>query len=255
MTIGIEGMAVYIAVFARLAGLVLFNPLLSRRNVPTMVRMGFVLLLTILLAPLQPATALANTDAFGMVFVLFTEFFMGYLCGFVYQIFYYLLLFAGDWMDTEFGMSMAKVFDPSTSIQMSITGTLLTLLFTLYLFATDSHLVLIQLFAMSFKIVPIGGVTLSPEAYQYALQLFVEVFSLALRLIMPFTIVEFSLQIVMGIMMKLVPQIHVFVINFQLKQGVGLIMLFLLGPTIGAFIDNYIIILLENIQRAMQLLA
>lgn len=254
MTIQLEGLNIYLLVFARMSGFIFFNPLLSRKNIPSRVRAGIVLVLTMIIAPLLPMSDL-NYDSFDMLFAIFKELFMGFICGFVYQIFYYLLLFVGDWMDTEFGMSMAKVFDPATNIQISLSGNLLTILFVLYILATDSHLVMIQIFALSFKIVPLGSINLSPEAFQFALQLFIDVFSLALRLVLPFTIVEFSLQIVLGIMMKLVPQIHVFVINFQLKQCLGLAMLFLMGPVIATFLNNYIVIMLENINRALLILA
>ena len=253
MTIQLEGLQVYILVFGRMAGLIAFNPLLSRRNVPTQIRVGLVLMLTMIIAPLMGPVSVTR-DSFDMLFTLFRELSLGLISGFVYQIFFYMLLFVGDWMDTEFGMSMAKVFDPATNIQVSLSGNLLTIFFALYIFATDSHLVLIQLFALSFKIVPVGAVNLSPQAFQFVLQLFVDVFSLALRLLLPFTVVEFSLQIVLGIMMKLIPQIHVFVINFQLKQGLGLVMLFLMGPVIASYLNNYIMIMLENIQRAIVLL-
>ena len=253
MTIQLEGLQVYILVFVRMAGLIAFNPLLSRRNVPTQIRVALVLMLTMIIAPLMGPVSVTR-DSFDMLFTLFRELSLGLISGFVYQIFFYMLLFVGDWMDTEFGMSMAKVFDPATNIQVSLSGNLLTIFFALYIFATDSHLVLIQLFALSFKIVPVGAVNLSPQAFQFVLQLFVDVFSLALRLLLPFTVVEFSLQIVLGIMMKLIPQIHVFVINFQLKQGLGLVMLFLMGPVIASYLNNYIMIMLENIQRAIVLL-
>ena len=254
MTVSFDGFYIYVLVFARLAGLVFFNPLLSRRNVPTQIRAGLVLLLTILVSPSVDASAV-TPDSFDLIIGIIKELFIGFLCGFVYQVFYYLLLFAGDWLDTEFGMAMAKVFDPATNMQISVTGNLLTLLFTCYLFATGSHLVLIQIFALSFRLVPLGAVNISPEAFQFALTLFVDVFSLALRLLLPFTVAEFSLQIVLGIMMKLVPQIHAFVINFQLKLAMGLTMLLLLSPIIASFIDNYITIMLENIQRAIVTLA
>ncbi len=253
MTIQLEGLQVYILVFGRLAGLIAFNPLLSRRNVPTQIRVGLVLMLTMIIAPLMGPVNVTR-DSFDMLFTLMRELSLGLISGFVYQIFFYMLLFVGDWMDTEFGMSMAKVFDPATNIQISLSGNLLTIFFALYILATDSHLVLIQLFALSFKIVPVGAVNLSPQAFQFVLQLFVDVFSLALRLLLPFTVVEFSLQIVLGIMMKLIPQIHVFVINFQLKQGLGLVMLLLMGPVVASYLNNYIIIMFENIQRAIVLL-
>lgn len=237
-----------------MAGLIFFNPLLSRKNVPTQVRAGLALLLTVLVSPAVDASAV-SPDSFDLIIGIIKELFMGLICGFVYQVFYYMLFFVGDWMDTEFGMAMAKTFDPATNIQVSVSGNLLSLLFTLYIFATDSHLVLIQIFALSFKLVPLGAVNISAEAFQLMLTLFVDVFSLALRLVIPFVAVEFSLQIVLGIMMKLVPQIHVFVINYQLKQSVGIIMLMIMCPIISAFIDNYITIMLENIQRAILILA
>lgn len=254
MTISFDGFYIYILVFARIAGMLFFNPLLSRRNVPTQIRASLVLLLTVLVSPAVDPSAI-DPRSLDIALGIVKELFMGFLCGFVYQVFYYMLLFVGDWMDTEFGMAMAKVFDPATNIQVSVSGQLLTLLFTCYIFATDSHLVLIQMFALSFKLVPLGAVAISPEAFQFALALFVDVFSLALRLILPFVVIEFSLQIVLGIMMKLVPQIHIFVINYQIKQGMGLVMLLLFCPIISSFIDNYITIMLENLQRAIITLA
>lgn len=51
---------------------------------------------------------------------------------------------------------MAKVFDPGTSIQASMSGNLFNTMFLLYFFATDSHLLLIRIFIDSFRILP-GG--------------------------------------------------------------------------------------------------
>lgn len=254
MTISFDGIYIFILVFARMAGFILFNPFLSRNNVPPPVRAGLVLLITLLLSPVIDSSHL-NIASFDMLLGMFREFFMGFACGFVYQIFYFLLLFAGDIMDTEFGMAMAKVFDPSTNIQVSLSGSIITMLFMLYILMTDSHLVMIQMYALSFELVPLGAVNVSTELYRLMLTMFVDVFSLAMRLLLPFVVMEFLLQVVLGIMMKLVPQIHIFVINFQMKQGLGLILLFAMCPVIAAYLDNYIVIMLENMQRALLVLA
>ena len=39
-------------IFARIAGMLLLNPIFGRRNIPMMVRMGFVLWLSLFLLPL-----------------------------------------------------------------------------------------------------------------------------------------------------------------------------------------------------------
>ena len=157
-------------------------------------------------------------------------------------------------MDMEFGLSMAKVFDPGTNLQMSTSSNLLNILFILYIFITDSHLLLIHIFANSFEILPAGTASFSPEASQFFLELFASVFSMALRLVLPFMAAEFVMQVAMGILMKLVPQIHVFVINIQFKILLGVTMLLAFGGPISSFVDNYMRIMLENIQHAISAL-
>ena len=162
------------------------NPLFARRNVPAPVRAGLTFLLTALIAPGITVTGLAAENSLELAVGMVGELLVGFCCGYVFQIFYYMLFFAGDLMDTHFGMSMAKVFDPGTSIQMSVSGTFLNILFLLYIFCTDSHLLLIRIFADSFQVLPAGAFSFSQESARFFIDLFVSTFSLALRLVLPF---------------------------------------------------------------------
>lgn len=254
MVIQLEGLSVYLLVFVRFAGMLAFNPLLARRNIPAAVRSGFALALTLVIAPTLSIAGLADYSGIDMVISIVKELFAGFVIGYVFQIYYEMLLFAGDLLDTDFGMSMAKVFDPGTNMQVSITGKLLTFVFVGYFFATDSHLAMIKLFASTFDFVAPGAVVISTEAARFCIEMFVAAVSLAMRLALPFMAAEFILQVAMGVLTRLVPQITVFVINFQLKQGLGLIMMFMLAPIIGSFMDNYMVFILDNLQRAAQLL-
>ena len=137
-----QSLMAYILVFCRMGGMIFFNPLLLRREVPARIRVALALALTILVAPTVSTGAPTEFDNLALVFAITKELFVGILCGFIFQIYYYLLFFIGDIMDIEFGLSMAKIFDPATNIQMSISGSLLQILFSLYLFVTDSHLLM-----------------------------------------------------------------------------------------------------------------
>ena len=81
--------------------------------------------------------------------------------------------------------------------------------------------------------------------------LFIEAFSLVLRLALPFIAVEFVLEVSLGILMKLIPQIHVFVINFQLKVFFSLMMLLIFAAPLSSFLDNYMNYMLECIQKVL----
>lgn len=256
--IGFANILLYLLVWVRLAGMILFNPLLSRSGVPAQVRMGLVFLITVLIAPLQPqevAIAVYEMGTASYAFAVLREAAIGLVFGYVFQIFYYLLFNVGDMMDTEFGLSMAKTFDPATNIQASFSSRILTTLFTLYFFLTGSHLVIIRLFADSFATIQVGTFAFTTGILSFVLQLFTQVFSLSIRLVAPFMVAEFILQASMGILMKFIPQITVFVINFQLRILLGILMLFWFAPFIGEFVTNYLDVMLSSLVRTVEVMA
>lgn len=249
--ISVLDIALFILVFCRMAGMILFNPLLASQNVPARLKSGFVLGLTFLIAPTLNWDGLPLDTGTALVFAMFRELFIGFVCGMVFQFFYYILFFVGDVMDVGFGLSMAKVFDPATNIQTSTASRLLQIVFVLYLFATNSHLVLIRIFASSYMIIPVGAQSLNLEIGRFMLELFVSIFSLAIRLALPFMAAEFTLEISMGVLMKLIPQINAFVINLQFQVLLGLALLFLFCGPIANFVDSYLGQMLQSIERAL----
>lgn len=250
-----DNLTVFLLVFVRMAGMLLLNPVFSRKNVPSQFRMGIILCLTIVIAPTVSAAPLAGYTTFDVAAAIIRELFVGAVCAYAFQIFYYLLFFAGDLLDFQFGLSMAKVFDPGTEIQSSISGSLLNVVFVLYLFATDSHLLLIRIVASSYDVIAVGAQGLSNDIAGFMLNLFISAFSLLMRLVFPFLVAEFVLEVAMGVLMKLIPQIHVFVINIQFKLLLGIFMLLVFAPSLTAFIDNYINIMFESIQKALYIAA
>ncbi|MEA5010148.1 MAG: flagellar biosynthetic protein FliR [Angelakisella sp.] len=255
ISLSIENIAVYILVFVRMLGMIAFNPLFARRNVPSQVRMGLVICLTLVLSPTIDTVTIASFNELDLILSMFKELIVGLTCGFVFQIFYYLIFFAGDILDVQFGLSMAKIFDPGTNIQMSITGNLIGLMFILYILMTDSYLLMIKIFTTSYMIIPAGAVRISPEISGFIFDLFIQAFVLIIKLTLPFIAAEFTLEIAMGVLMKLIPQIHVFVINIQFKLLLGVFLLFIFAPAISGFVDNYMNIMFQSMQKALYTLA
>ena len=65
---------------------------------------------------------------------------------------------------------------------------------------------------------------------------------MALRMAFPMMAVQLLTEAAVGILMKMVPQIDIFVINIQTKICVGMVLLLLLVSPLG----EYIQMLLEN---------
>ncbi|MGL5972228.1 MAG: flagellar biosynthetic protein FliR [Oscillospiraceae bacterium] len=251
MTIELEQIGIYILTFARVASMISFNSLFGRKNVSSYVRSGLILLLTILIAPNVQFEDFQFSYDIVFVLMLLNQVLIGFCLNFIFQIFYYMLFFVGDFLDMQFGLSAAKIFDPNTNIQMSLTGNFLNLLFVLYIFVTNSHLTLIKVFADSFKYIPFDTFIFNPKMFEFILNIYTSVFTLGLKLILPFLAVEFILEISMGILMRLIPQIHIFVINIQIKLLVAILLLIIFSVPMAEFIDKYIVIMFDNMTRVL----
>lgn len=254
----LEYFDVFLLIFARMAGLILVHPVFARRGVPVMVRTGLVLGLTILLLPSAAGgqAAVEGYTTFQMAEALIREVTMGLAAGCVFQFFFYMLYVAGDLMDTVFGLSMAKVMDPVNGIQTSVFGQFINVFFFLYFFATGCHLLTIRLFAYTYEVIPVGAASFMGRQVPYFLiHLFGTVFLMAIKLCLPFVVAEFVLEVTMGVLMKLIPQIHVFVINIQSKILLGMLLMVLFAYPMGAFMDRYLAMMMEEVQNVLMLFA
>ena len=255
ISISFPDIYVFILVFARMGGMIFFNPLLSRKNIPGQFKIALVLGLTIILAKTVPVDpAMATIGELGIIFRLFSELLLGAVFGYIFQVFYFLLFAAGDIIDMGFGLSMAKAFDPGSNVQLSISGNFFQLFFTIYFFVTDCHLVFIRLMASTYDLWAVGGSFSILNAAPFCMTLFVSAFSLVMHLVLPFMAASFILEISMGILMKLIPQINVFSLHFQIKilMGLGLMFLFALPTT--NFLKNYINEIFVNMQNLLTVL-
>ncbi len=245
----VQGLSAYILVFCRMGGMLFFNPLLARKNVVSAVKIGLALGITLILTPSLKSTGIASLDGLAFLFAMLMEFMVGFAAGLIFQIFYYMLFAAGDIIDMGFGLSMAKAFDPGTNIQTSVSGKLFELLFIMYFFATDSHLTFIRIMASSYDVVSMGAVEIGQDTAKFIMTLFVSAFVLIIKLVAPFVAATFVIEVALGVLMKLSPQINIFSIHFPLKIFAGLLLLFAFSVPVGNFMENYVVIMMENLYK------
>ena len=240
LSLTINDFNTFALVFTRVGGMIFFNPLLNRKNLPPQFRIAFVLGLSLLIIPTVPTDAVAGIEGFSLVFAMIKELFAGVCFGFVFQIYYYLLFVAGDAIDMGFGLSMARAFDPSTNIQTSLTSGFFQLVFSIYFFVTDCHLIFVKLIVSTFDIVGIGALNFGADVSGFICTQFVSAFGLIMHLAIPFLAASLVLEIGMGVLMRLIPQINVFSIHFQFKVLLGMGLLFLFAVPTTEFIQSYI---------------
>ena len=96
-------------------------------------------------------------------------------------------------------------------------------------FAVDAHHVLIGAVMESFQIVPVGEVVLGPDLATYLIHLGFGIFLTGIKIAAPIVSVMLVAEIAMGLVVRTVPQMNIFIVGFPLRIGLGL---FLIGVTL-----------------------
>jgi flagellar biosynthetic protein FliR len=234
-------------VMLRMTGMMVFSPILGRRNVPVMLSAGFAFVLAMLLSgTVQPAPDL-DLRFIPFVFLVFKELMIGMVAGFILQMFLSVLVVGGEMIDMQLGISMAKAFDPGTNASISITSSIMNAMFVLVFFVTNNHLTFIHMVFQTFTFIPVGTTGISIENFMCIPELFSSILIFAMKLCLPVVVIEVIVTVAVGIIMRIIPQINVFVVNIQFKLLVGIFVLILLVGPFTAYFENLIQICFERV--------
>ena len=235
-------------ILMRMSGFILFNPILGRRNIPAVVKAGFIFILTLLVYSSSGGDAFDIESPVEYAFLLLKEFGAGYVIGYVVELFFMVITFGGFVIDFQMGLSMANVYDPQSNAQIPVTGSLFQAYYMLLFFALDGHLALMRILLTSSEIVPYGGILITQTLAQRIIDIFLECIGMGIKFAMPIIAAEFLMEIGVGIMNKVVPQVSIFVINIQLKIIVGLMLLIILFSPMGEYVNLIITEMINTVR-------
>lgn len=250
-------LTLFLFILMRMTGFMVFNPLLGGRSgVPGLVKAGASLMLAVAvysLTDLPLPTVPTTVIEFSVRSLL--ELALGYLVAVLVHFFFYVVLQAGQMIDAQMGMNMSETYDPSMGTNVSMTGTLLNIMMALLFFVAGGHITLLRILLNSGQVIPYGAVSFGTSASTYVLEMFASCAVLAMKLCLPILAAELIGQLGMGILMKVIPQINVFAINFELKIILGLAMVILLLPLMGEFVLGLEKQMLVAIEQAVKVVA
>lgn len=241
-------LTLFALIMMRMSGMILLNPIFGRRNIPMTAKSGFIIVLTLTLYSASAESAFEVASTLELGFLLMKEFVVGYVIGYTMELFFFAITFGGFVIDFQLGLTMATVYDPQSNSQVAVTGGVLQTWFMLVFFATDAHLALMKILITSADIVPYGGIVITQGLASRMIEIFLQCVDLGVRLSLPILAAEFLVEVGIGIMNKVVPQISIFVINIQLKIIVGLGLLVILFSPIGEHLNRIMTEMMKTVQ-------
>ncbi|MDR0570585.1 MAG: flagellar biosynthetic protein FliR [Clostridiales Family XIII bacterium] len=239
----------------RLFGVIALNPIFGRQNIPSVVKVGLALGLALFTASGLEGVTVVGYSGVEMMVTLVKEFAVGFVLGFVMTLFFAVFHFGGQLIDYQMGLAMASMYDPTTNSNVSITGNLMTIFYSMLFFVTNSHMNLMAVAQKSYDVAPLGFERVNGEISMYVIELFAYVLIYGVQLALPWIVTIMVVEVAVGIMMKVVPNINVFVVNIQMKVICGMVILLTIVPVLTRFMTQINGIMMQRLDEAIGRLA
>lgn len=237
MRFTIEYLEFAILVFVRVASIVSVTPFFGNNSVPAKVKAAISLFLSIIIMNTTDYINVEYTGLYGYSLLIMKEAITGLVIGIGSGFCLYILNYSGHFIDMELGLSMAMEFDPSSNIQSTITANFLSHIFMLMFLVSDMHYFIIDALVQSYKLIPIGGAKIEANLLKVVTTYVSDYFVIAIRVALPIFTCIFIINVILGVLAKVAPQMNMFVIGIQLKLFVGLFVLFMVMGMMPGVVD------------------
>lgn len=227
-TFSLENFEIFILILVRVSCFIYIAPFYGMKNVPSRVKVGLSILISLLILNFVDQSYIEYTELFGYAVIVLKEGITGLLIGLAANVCNSIILFAGNIIDMDIGLSMAMEFDPINNTQATLSGNLYNYFVLMLLVVTDMHHVILNTFVDSFRVIPINGQVFDTEHLLNSMVTYLgDFFVIAFRIVLPIFACIMILNCILGIMAKVSPQMNMFAVGMQIKILVGYAVLFL----------------------------
>lgn len=228
--VNIKVVLCFFMIMARMTGLLFTAPVFSRKEVFMTSKVAFSFWTAFLLIYIVPLPKAFPATGVGIILAFVLEALIGVMMGFILDMFVTGIEFAGTLMDTQAGLSVASMLDPSSGRTITLISLILKWVALLIFLMIDGHHLVLSALIHSYQLLPIAGnFNISAGALEIA-KMGGYIFYIGVKLAAPIMLVVFIIDFGFGILNRVAEQINVFQLGFQIKPSVSLFVLLLTVP-------------------------
>ena len=209
--------------FLRILAVFSSAPIFSSRSVPVRTRVGLAFVVAVCAQagmPEQPLIGLTDPMAFQVVL---QQVVIGVAIGLAVRIVFASVELAGELIGLQMGLNFAGFFDPTTNSQTSTVGRFFGNMTMLLFVVLGGHLMLLQVVVASFETFPVGGNAFESINRLRLHELGGVMFRYGLWIALPMIGILLFINIVLGFVSRIAPQMNAFAIGFPLTLTAGLL--------------------------------
>ena len=209
--------------FLRVLALFSVAPLFSMRAVPMRAKIGlafFVALCAQAVLTDQPVVSINGPQALGAVA---QQVAVGLGIGFAMRLVFAAVELAGEVVGLQMGLNFASFFDPTSNAQVSAVARFYGYLAMLLFVVINGHLMVLMAVVKSFDSFPVGGNFLQAIGQMRLHELGASLFSSALWIALPMIALLLFVNLTLGIISRVAPQMNIYAVGFPVTLTVGML--------------------------------
>ena len=209
--------------FLRVLALFTSAPVFSMRVIPVRTRIGLAFLVAVCaqaVLPEQPVISLNSREAAGAVV---QQVGIGLAMGFAVRLVFAAVELAGEIIGLQMGLNFASFFDPASNAQVSAVARFFGNTSMLLFVVINGHLMVLMAVVKSFDSFPVGGNFLQAIGQMRLHELGASLFSSALWIALPMIALLLFVNLTLGIISRVAPQMNIYAVGFPVTVTVGML--------------------------------
>jgi len=224
-------------IMVRVTVIMFILPVFSAKEIPKLARIGLGMLITfVIFKTVKPIAPLP--DLYELLAAIMSQIMIGLVFGFVSFLVFMGIQLAGEILDIQIGFAVANVINPLNQTSVTVIGEFELTLASLIYLVTNSHHLLFQGISGSFNLLPPPYIGLDPSVAGNVTLFFTQACLIIFKVAAPAAIALFIVNVALGLMARVAPQMNVFVVGFPLQISVGLLMIAVSVPLLGFVIPQ-----------------
>ncbi|MBW8753407.1 MAG: flagellar biosynthetic protein FliR [Sphingomonadales bacterium] len=222
----------WLFVMTRIGAAMLAAPFFGAGSVPPQVRVivtGAVAILVCAWTPVAAPPALLSAN--GLLTVL-GEVLVGLSLGFVLQLSFAAPTIAAEVIGGSMGMAMVTAVDPNSGTHSPALGQYFAVVLTVIFLALGGHLHWLALVIDSYTVFPPGQTWLGPDKFMVIAGFATTMFTTAVAIALPVTLVLLVVQVVTGVLSRSAPALNLFALGLPAGVLAGIAALIASAPLI-----------------------
>ncbi|MCQ8128188.1 flagellar biosynthetic protein FliR [Methylomonas rivi] len=220
-------LASFVWPFMRVSAMFISIPVFSVNSIPARLKVMLSMLITFVIAPTLPEMPAVELFSSAGLAVSVQQLMIGISTGFILQMVFSILLFAGQSIAYSMGLGFASLVDPATGLQTPVIAQLFVIGSSLLFLAVDGHLLLIEMLAQSFHSLPVAADGLEKANLWQIIAWSSRIFADGVLLALPIMATLLFVNISFGIASKAAPQLQLFGIGFPITILLGMLLIWL----------------------------